>query len=908
MNEQDQVGTLVAGGAFHIISVLGRGGSGVTYEAERCSDGERVALKELSFAGLRDWKVLELFEREATILAGLKHPAIPPFFGIFRDETPGNVRVYIAQRLIRGQTLAGLVGSGKRFSNEDARALGIALLDVLVYLQSLRPPVFHRDIKPQNIVFDERGAPHLIDFGSARAIYQTVAHPGSTVAGTFGYMAPEQFSGQASPATDVHGLGATILFALTGQDPTEIPRKKLKPDLTHLTGVSPELVAWLERALEPAQEERFPSAAAALDALKNPGSIGKVSRTRALVRLGLLATFVFLLFKVGGMMGVRIPRPWRTVPKAEIAGELAPILAVGRHWSAVTEVRFSPDRKTLFTGSNDATSRQWSLTDGQQQGDFSGTSGRVTAILVGGQGDRIITAGGNTIRRWDAGEARTLSAGGATISGLVANASLSRGLCGRLDGQVQVLDLESGQEIRRLSGARGRIFAVARSEVQGAAIAAGEEGKIHVWREADGSEVQTLSHGAPVNALVLSQDGLTLASAGDDDCVRIWELKTGRLMLTLEGHENEVWRLALSPDGTTLASGGRDARVMLWNIHSGRLHRTFSAPGLVTALDFSLDGAWLAVGSTSQQAHLYRVSNAPSELPIKRPTVKPDAPHDGDAEQRRGWTPLHVAAYDGDLAAVKTALAAGVKVDARNRLGRTPLYNAAKAARLDVATFLLDQKADPNAGDEMNKTPLYVAVQANSLPIVELLLARGATPEVRTTFGSTLLHHAARHADLDLVKKVLPHCDLNSRENSGSTALLEATNRGHTRIADALLSTPGIQVDLRHPTGFTALILAVENNNAEMVRLLLQKGADPSLRDAAGLTPREIAERNGFAEVLAAFGSPQPAAGSHDLSEPLAPSNPREVCRGIRSPNPRSRWARGRDFQTKDASARPERG
>ena len=108
MHPHQPPGAVVAAGQFRIISVLGRGSQGVTYEAERVADGRRVALKELTFAGLRDWKSFELFEREARVLEALDHPNIPSFLGLFRDDADGQLRCYIAQSLAPGRTLAAL--------------------------------------------------------------------------------------------------------------------------------------------------------------------------------------------------------------------------------------------------------------------------------------------------------------------------------------------------------------------------------------------------------------------------------------------------------------------------------------------------------------------------------------------------------------------------------------------------------------------------------------------------------------------------------------------------------------------------------------------------------------------------------------------------------------------------------
>jgi serine/threonine protein kinase len=83
------------------------------------------------------------------------------------------------------------------------------------------PPVLHRDIKPANVILRPDGAPALVDFGAVRTVFRTAEEGGSTVVGTFGYMPFEQYMGQASPASDLYALGATLLHLITGRGPSE---------------------------------------------------------------------------------------------------------------------------------------------------------------------------------------------------------------------------------------------------------------------------------------------------------------------------------------------------------------------------------------------------------------------------------------------------------------------------------------------------------------------------------------------------------------------------------------------------------------------------------------------------------------------------------------------------------------
>jgi hypothetical protein len=281
MHDPQPIGTFIQA-RYKIMDVLGRGGSGITYRAEDAFTGRQVALKELSLRGLSDWKKLELFEREARVLEDLNHPAIPQYVDYFQVDTADNRQFYIAQEIAEGQSLAELVAAGDRFSESEVERIAAEVLEVLQYLHGLNPPIVHRDIKPQNLIRGTDGRIYLVDFGAVQMAYREATAFGSTVVGTYGYMAPEQFRGQAYPATDLYGLGATLLNLLTHQNPGDLPQQRLRIDFRSAINVSPRFADWLDGLLEPLIEDRFQSAAAALDALTQP----LTTRRRTVIRDG----------------------------------------------------------------------------------------------------------------------------------------------------------------------------------------------------------------------------------------------------------------------------------------------------------------------------------------------------------------------------------------------------------------------------------------------------------------------------------------------------------------------------------------------------------------------------------------------------------------------------------------------
>ena len=253
---------------YRIVDFLGEGLGGITYKALDLKSNDYVAIKVLSLQQMSNWKTMELFEREACILAQLKHPAIPEYLNYFQLDSDREKRWYLVQKFIPGQSLNTLVENGWRITEEEAIGLATQILEVLTYLHSFNPPVIHRDIKPQNIIRQSDGKVYLVDFGAVTDIYRQTLIGSSTIVGTYGYMPPEQFRGQVFPATDLYGLGATLLYLLTYSSPAEFPQKKLKIDFRPSINVSEDFGDWLETMLEPIVEDRFKTASEALAVLK----------------------------------------------------------------------------------------------------------------------------------------------------------------------------------------------------------------------------------------------------------------------------------------------------------------------------------------------------------------------------------------------------------------------------------------------------------------------------------------------------------------------------------------------------------------------------------------------------------------------------------------------------------------
>ena len=268
----ESVEAVLADGRYVVWRKIASGSQADTLEAVDRQTGRAVAIKRFSVGHAKAWKDVELAEREARVLSSLSHPALPSYLDHFEEEGS----LYLVMELVQGENLASIIRDGKRLGMNQLLSLMKSLSDILEYLHSRVPPVIHRDIKPANVILRPDGTFCLVDFGSVRDGLRPEG--GSTVVGTFGYMAPEQFQGRAMPATDVYAVGALILALLTGKGPEQLAHQGLTIDVQASVGgaVSANWVRVLSQmvAIDP---DRRPSALKPLLAELE----GKASEARA---------------------------------------------------------------------------------------------------------------------------------------------------------------------------------------------------------------------------------------------------------------------------------------------------------------------------------------------------------------------------------------------------------------------------------------------------------------------------------------------------------------------------------------------------------------------------------------------------------------------------------------------------
>ncbi|MBQ8036885.1 MAG: serine/threonine protein kinase, partial [Proteobacteria bacterium] len=239
---------------YTFTQVLGEGSQGKVYLASRRSDGKKVAIKQLRIDSVKTWKEYTLFHREADVLASLDIPGVVKLYEACDYLEANPPCSYIVQEYVEGETLKKALASGYRFSLNRAYELVLQLIDILEKLHSHEPPIIHRDIKPSNIILknldSDRFTVSLIDFGAVSN--PKVQSGGSTVAGTFGYMSPEQMIGRATPQSDTYALAAMFAYIISGVEPAEMKTQDLRLVIDPYVENHPvALVQTLRRMLEP---------------------------------------------------------------------------------------------------------------------------------------------------------------------------------------------------------------------------------------------------------------------------------------------------------------------------------------------------------------------------------------------------------------------------------------------------------------------------------------------------------------------------------------------------------------------------------------------------------------------------------------------------------------------------------
>lgn len=247
---------------YRVIECIGQGGMAAVYSAEDLRlAGKRWAVKEVHYESAD----AKQHTHELQMLLKLDHPRLPKIVDYYRFAERGVS--YLIMELVPGRTIKQLVDERGPLRLREVITFGVELCDVLGYLHCQPAPIIHRDLKPDNVIMDDEGHAHLIDFGISR-IYQEHKVQDTMLLGSPGFLAPEQLQGRQSDVrTDLYQLGALLFYMATGgrtltygEDP-----------FSYLSEESYELGVLLAHCMHELPEERPASAAevkAALEGLR----------------------------------------------------------------------------------------------------------------------------------------------------------------------------------------------------------------------------------------------------------------------------------------------------------------------------------------------------------------------------------------------------------------------------------------------------------------------------------------------------------------------------------------------------------------------------------------------------------------------------------------------------------------
>ena len=233
---------------YRILEILGQGGMGSIYRAIDENLGMEVAVKENLFT---TDEYARQFRREATILAGLRHPNLPRVSDHFVIEEQGQ---YLVMDYIEGEDLRERMDHIGVIPEEEAMLVGVAICDALTYMHTQNPPILHRDLKPGNVKIAPDGKIYLVDFGLAKIAFTGQRTTTGARAMTPGYSPPEQYGGaRTDHRSDIYSLAATLYASTAGVVPEDsLARTMEQTDLTPLRDRNPEISRRFSKVIEKA--------------------------------------------------------------------------------------------------------------------------------------------------------------------------------------------------------------------------------------------------------------------------------------------------------------------------------------------------------------------------------------------------------------------------------------------------------------------------------------------------------------------------------------------------------------------------------------------------------------------------------------------------------------------------------
>jgi len=283
------------------------------------------------------------------------------------------------------------------------------------------------------------------------------------------------------------------------------------------------------------------------------------------------------------------------------------------HTEWVSSVAFSPDGKTLASGSLDNTIKLWDVASGQELKTITGHDDSVLSVAFSPDGETLASGSTDqTIRVWEITSRKEIKFFKVRTGSIYSVKFSPNGetlASGGGDNTIRLWDINSEKQIWEVERHKGWVHSVAFS-TDGQTLASGSfDSAVKLWNVKTGQQIKSLDeHAVEVNSVAFSPDGQTLASGCDDNTIKLWSLNSGQQTRFLVGHTKSVSAVTFSPDGKTLASGSMDETVRLWNLEtSQQIKFPLDHNAWVRSVEFSPDGETLASGGGSSTIKLWKV-------------------------------------------------------------------------------------------------------------------------------------------------------------------------------------------------------------------------------------------------------------------------------------------------------------
>jgi ankyrin repeat protein len=558
------------------------------------------------------------------------------------------------------------------------------------------------------------------------------------------------------------------------------------------------------------------------------------------------------------------------------------------HTRAVNVVAFLPDGKTLLSGSEDGTIREWDVQTGKPGRVFTRPNAvpfGVRALAVAPDGATFISGNAQgTLREWDADTGMitcefeelqgtairfiVFAPGGRTVLTVSERANA--------DGH----DLASLRDARTLAvttrfGDTGIFIRSAAISPDGTLAAFGSwaaTGTYDIatlWDIASGNLLRTTARFRGVVQIAFVADGKTAVVSSGDSLIGFDLDPAMRRMIVLPGvsleefesrrrvdlpsevtwvaTDHRITTLVCSPDNRSLAtvSGSRRGTnpgliVRVWDGVAGTLKAEMKDGGEINGIAFSRDAKMLAGAGKDGNVRLWELSGQ----------ADPGPRLVADAEPA-----LITALNRGSTGRALTLLEAGADFHARSKQGITVPFLAARCGALDILKWLAAKGEDLKLRDGNGATTLMSAASEGYTSVIDYLVTQNVDKNARSNGGETALMSTAARGHYRAVQLLVKQgAEMDARAGTGVTALGFSAAAGEYGIAKFLVES-GASVDIAGNDGVTPLMAAIREAHGNIVKLLLEHHADVSLTAKDGTTALALAERAKARELVALIKS-----------------------------------------------------